>query len=74
MTRRNYTFLLEQDETGSWCATVPGLPGCISEGATKAEAKRKIREAIELHLEAFGDDAEDGVPADVELGRVQVAV
>lgn len=57
-----------------WCATVPALPGCVSQGATEAEAARKLREAIELHLEAFGEDVENGLPADVELVRVQVVV
>jgi predicted RNase H-like HicB family nuclease len=30
---------------------VPSLPGCISEGDTKEEALKNIREAIELYLE-----------------------
>ena len=68
------TAVLEQDETGVWCATVPALPGCVSQGATKAEAQRKLREAIELHLEALGEDVENGLPADVEPVRVQVVV
>jgi predicted RNase H-like HicB family nuclease len=29
---------------------VPSLPGCISEGETKEEALKNIREAIELYL------------------------
>jgi predicted RNase H-like HicB family nuclease len=32
-------------------ARVPSLPGCISEGDTKEEALKNIREAIELYLE-----------------------
>jgi predicted RNase H-like HicB family nuclease len=36
---------------------VPALPGCISEGETREEALRNIREAIELYLEAVEDDA-----------------
>ena len=54
---RAYTILFERDETGMWCATVPLLPGCVSQGATKAEAKRKLREAIALHRKAFGGSA-----------------
>jgi predicted RNase H-like HicB family nuclease len=35
---------------------VPSLPGCISEGDTKEEALKNIREAIELYLEPVDDD------------------
>jgi predicted RNase H-like HicB family nuclease len=50
---------LERDEDGWLVATVPSLPGCISQGRTEQEAKRNIREAIELHLQSL---AEDGLP------------
>ena len=36
--------------------TVPSLPGCISEGETKEEAIRNIKQAIELYLEPVDDD------------------
>ncbi|OGS50156.1 MAG: hypothetical protein A3K65_01630 [Euryarchaeota archaeon RBG_16_68_12] len=50
---------LEKDEDGMWVATVPSLPGCISQGRTPAEARKNVREAIALHLSAL---AEDGIP------------
>lgn len=31
---------------------VPALPGCVSEGDTREDARRNIREAIELYLES----------------------
>ncbi|RLE16490.1 MAG: HicB family protein [Acidobacteria bacterium] len=34
----------------------PSLPDCISEGDTKEEALKNIREAIELYLEPVEDD------------------
>jgi len=34
------------------------LPGCISEGETKEEALRNIREAIEGYMEAFPQELE----------------
>ena len=30
----------------------PSLPGCISQGESKAEALRNIKEAVELYLES----------------------
>jgi predicted RNase H-like HicB family nuclease len=49
--------VLEPSEEGGYTVTVPALPGCISEGETREEALRNIREAIELYLEAVEDDA-----------------
>ena len=35
---------------GGYTATVPNLPGCISEGDSFEKAKKNIAEAIELYL------------------------
>ncbi len=67
-----FRVFIEQDEDGVFVAEVPALPGCVSQGATKAEARANIREAMELHLETFGDEAID-VAADVELSRVRIS-
>lgn len=48
--------VLEAQEEGGYTAYVPSLPGCISEGDTKEETLKNIKEAIELYLEA--DDNE----------------
>jgi len=48
--------ILEQSEEGGYTAIVPSLPGCFSEGDTKEETLKNIREAIELYLEPVEDD------------------
>jgi len=48
--------ILEPSEEGGYTAIVPSLPGCISEGDTKEETLKNIREAIELYLEPVEDD------------------
>lgn len=48
--------ILESSAEGGYTVIVPSLPGCISEGATREEALRNIREAIELYLEPVEDD------------------
>ena len=48
-----YRVLIEQDEDGIFVAEVPSLPGCISQGNTRAEAAENIKEAIELYLESL---------------------
>ena len=49
--------VLEPSDEGGFTVTVPALPGCISQGETREEALRNIREAIELYLEPVDDDA-----------------
>jgi predicted RNase H-like HicB family nuclease len=51
--------VLEKDEDGYFVATVPALPGCISQGKTEKSALKNIKEAIELHVHTL---AEDGIP------------
>jgi predicted RNase H-like HicB family nuclease len=48
--------VLEPSDEGGYTAIVPALPGCISEGDTREEALRNIREAVELYLEPVDDD------------------
>jgi predicted RNase H-like HicB family nuclease len=51
--------LIEKDEDGYFIATVPTLPGCISQGKTEKQAIKNIKEAIGLHVHAL---AGDGLP------------
>ena len=44
-------IVLEPSDDGGYTATVPALPGCISERETVEEAMANIREAVELYLE-----------------------
>ena len=36
-----YILLFESDEEG-WCASVPDLPGCLSDGNTMKEAQARL--------------------------------
>ncbi|MDH4079535.1 MAG: type II toxin-antitoxin system HicB family antitoxin [Nitrospira sp.] len=49
-------IVLEPSEDGGFTVFVPTLPGCISEGESKEDALKNIREAIELYLEPVEDD------------------
>ena len=51
-------IILEPSEEGGFTATVPSLPGCISEGRDRAEALKNIQEAIDLYLEPVDDDSQ----------------
>ena len=49
-------IVLERSEDGGYTVYAPSFPGCISEGDTKEEALKNIREAIELYLEPVPDE------------------
>ena len=53
-----YRVHIETDEDGVYIATVPSLPGCVADGATRIEAVENVKSAIALYvesLEAHGD-------------------
>lgn len=68
-----YRVLIEQDEDGVFVAEVPSLPGCISQGGTRAEAVSNIHEAIEGYLESLKAHDEP-IPPPIEEEVVDVAV
>ena len=43
-------------EDGHWVAECPSLPGCVSQGKTKAKALENIKEAIDGYIAALKDD------------------
>ncbi|HLC17017.1 MAG TPA: type II toxin-antitoxin system HicB family antitoxin [Thermodesulfovibrionia bacterium] len=43
-------------EDGYWIAECPSLPGCVSQGRTKEEAVKNIKEAIEVYIAALQAD------------------
>lgn len=45
-----YRVLIEPDEDGVFVAQCPALPGCISQGSTRAEALANIQDAIAGYL------------------------
>lgn len=52
-------IILEPQEDGGYTVYVPSLPGCISQGESKEEAIKNIKEAIELYLESdINEDVE----------------
>ena len=68
-----YRVLVEQDEDGAFVAEVPSLPGCVSQGATRAHALQNIQEAIHAYLESL--EAHDKpIPPSISEEVVEVAV
>ncbi|MBI4044156.1 MAG: type II toxin-antitoxin system HicB family antitoxin [Candidatus Diapherotrites archaeon] len=70
-----YKVILTQDaETGWFVIEVPSLPGCISQGKTKAQALRNIKDAIKGYLVSLAKHPEDRIlERMVEIEAVSVA-
>lgn len=72
-----YTALFEPDEeTGGFTATIPSLPGCISEGDTFEETLANIKEAASLYIEVM-KEKKFSVPQEEEgviIAPVEVTV
>jgi predicted RNase H-like HicB family nuclease len=62
---------VDRDEDGMWVVECPSIPGCVSQGKTKAEALENVKEAIALCLEVR---AERGLPLTVEARQIEVVV
>ena len=69
---REFEVILERDESGWFVADVPALPGCHTQGKTKAEAMKNIKEAIELCLEVQKEKKSRPRSAFVGIERVKV--
>jgi predicted RNase H-like HicB family nuclease len=64
-----FIITVSQDEDGVFVAECPSIPGCVSQGTTKAQAERNVRKAIKECLEVR---AERGMPLTVEIREVEV--
>lgn len=66
----DFNVFIEQDEDGIYLAKVPEIKGCYTQGKTLQEVLERIKEAIEVCLEA---DKEEVNPMKfVGIQRVQV--
>jgi predicted RNase H-like HicB family nuclease len=73
-TTQSFPVLFTPAEEGGYTATVPALPGCISEGDSFEEAKKNITEAIELYLEVVPNDELPIYSSDYIVSPVTVCV
>ena len=62
---RKFKVVLTADiESGGYTATVPALPGCVSDGETIGDALARVQDAIALYLQ----DEEEPVSLDSAVG------
>lgn len=61
-----YKVALRRSEEG-YSVSVPGLPGCWSQGATEAEALENIEDAIREYLAVVSEQLKDREVREVEV-------
>jgi predicted RNase H-like HicB family nuclease len=52
-----FRVIIEKDEDGVLVAKVPDLPGCATEGKTREEFTKNVKEAIQAYLKALKNTA-----------------
>jgi predicted RNase H-like HicB family nuclease len=70
---KNYTVIYERGKR-NWSAYVPDLPCCIATAKTQKQLERRIREAIEFHIEGLRLHEEPVPEPTIEAGMVFVSV
>lgn len=55
--QRHYTVVYEEIEDGWVMARVPELPGAVTQGKNREEAREMIKEAVELLLASYQANA-----------------
>jgi predicted RNase H-like HicB family nuclease len=63
--------ILHPGEDGYWVVKCPSLPGCVSQGKTKEEALKNIKEAISCYIHSLEGD---NIPIPEEKFGVSVVV
>ena len=63
---RQFDVVIERDEEGMYVASVPQLPGCHTDATSIDDLMVEIREAIELYLQAEGQE-----PSNLEFVGIQ---
>ena len=60
--QRHFDVIVERDEEGYYVASVPALPGCVSQGKDEKEALENIKEAITAWMWAEDQKAMKTIP------------
>ena len=56
--KHEYSVVYTPIEDGWYMASVPELPGAVTQGKTLDEAREMIKDAVELLLESYRENAE----------------
>jgi predicted RNase H-like HicB family nuclease len=55
-TIKTFTVMFQPSQDGGVIASVPDLPGCVSQGDTMDEAQENIAQAIDHYFDVTGEE------------------
>ena len=67
-----FRILIEQDKDGMFVVECPTLPGCVSQGKTRKEAVKNIKDAMEGYIESLKKHNEP-IPLPIEEEVVEIS-
>ena len=70
--RREFTAVYHTVEDGWIMATVPELPGAVTQGRDMGEARSMIKEAVQLLLEGYRENAAKDMPGNAIWETVEI--
>lgn len=71
MKLMKYRIIITRDEDGMFVAECPSLPGCVSQGKTRAETVENIKDAITGYVESLQKHGEP-IPPGIDEEVVEV--
>ena len=71
---RQFDVVIERDEEGYYVASVPQLSGCHTQARSLDEVTVRIREAIELLLQSYHENAAKDAPGNAMWETISVEV
>ncbi|HWL93829.1 MAG TPA: type II toxin-antitoxin system HicB family antitoxin [Phycisphaerae bacterium] len=69
--KKTYAVIYEHGKR-NWSAYAPDLPGCIATGKTRKDVERRMREAMEFHIEGLREQGEPVPKPTTEVGAVSI--
>ncbi len=70
--KAEYTAIIEEVPEGGYWAICPEIPGANGQGESIEEAKKSLKDAIQLILANRRDDILRGLPKDVIRDKVMI--
>ncbi|MGD0899910.1 MAG: type II toxin-antitoxin system HicB family antitoxin [Thermoguttaceae bacterium] len=72
--RHDHHVVYTATEDGWVMATVPELPGAVTQGRDIQEARANIKEAVELLLQSYRENAQKDAPGNAMWETISVEV